>query len=170
MHSLEARIRKQQSNLICSGLGMILFGAWSIVRFILMVFFKDGFIYDALNSIEAVQNIPRDLMFNIIIAIVLFFLFIDFFIRIYVGRVAIGVGRGRYRKHIAYIIIAIIYAAVILSSDINALIGHINTGGEMREYVEILIDMTVNIATVEIIIAAIRLRILEKKNSQQEVE
>ena len=160
MLSLDARIRKQQSILICSGLGVILFGVWSAIRFALMVYLKDSLLWDAIESASGEGLVSDDaLLLIIIISAAVVFSF-DLLIRLYIGRAAIREGRGNSSESVKYIVMAMLYAALVFSSDTYAVIGYITKGGMVREYLDILIDFTVNIATVEIAVSAIRVRML----------
>ncbi|MDO4187694.1 MAG: hypothetical protein Q4D29_01775 [Lachnospiraceae bacterium] len=163
MHSLEARIRKQQGILTCSGVGVILFGMWSIARFVLTWFMNPAYLSDVLNAVD-MDTIPITLeQYKIItFVIIMFFLIVDLCVRLYVGLAAINEGKGLYRAHITYIIVAIMLAAINYSADVYHMISAFNAEIEFKYLLDDVVDMTVHIATVEIFISAIRVRMLEK--------
>ena len=89
-------------------------------------------------------------------------LLFDLLIRLYIGTSAIREGFGKYKKRITYIIFAIIIFTVSVGADIVSLIPVFNGDIDLEFVFGILIDISLHIATFEIIVAAIRVRKLTK--------
>lgn len=162
MQSLEAKIRKQQSVLICSGLGMILFGIWSIIRFLLMKYIDASWFEELLGTFD---ELPQADYQKIVVMIVLVILLLDLAIRLYVGLSAIREGSGFYRKHVTYIVIAFLYALFNIWADMSQMGTFFSEDIPFGIVTNVITDLTIQIATVEIIVSAIRVRYFEKMNS-----
>lgn len=161
MHTIEAQIRKQQNILICSGIGMILFGIWSIIRLVLMRYINES---QFISFFRTVEGIPESTYEQLVFIIVLVLLSIDLIVRFYIGRSAINESRGIYKKHVTYIVIAALYAFSNILGDLSQIPAFVSKSITLYEFMDDIIDITINIATIEIVIAAIKVRKLEKKS------
>ena len=165
MPSLEARIRKQQSILICSGIGVILFGVWSIIRFILMQFMNRNDLFGLFEE-YIIEDISPAEFEAIVFGVTIFLLIIDLLLRSYYGLSAIADGYGKYRGRGIYICVAAILALIFIGFDIVTIVESIRSGLDFDDIINVLIDITVNVATCEIVVAAIRLRLLLKQQTK----
>lgn len=157
---MEAKIRKQQSILMCSGLAMILFGIWSIVRVVLMRFIEP--VHFASYFAELTEPVDTAYL-NLILVIALILLFIDLSIRSYVGISAIKDGTGRGNSKITYIIVAILCLVVAVGSDVASIIALINDQFDFEIFLATVVDISIHIATLEVIVAAIKIRKLTRE-------
>ena len=163
MNSIDAKIRKQQSKLICSGLAVILFGVWSIVRTFLLRFIDTEHFIDFFDEYDMIlDRFPLSFLFTIVVILMI----IDLLFRIYIGASAINEGMGRAEKKIAYIIVAVIYMILSVSSDITSIGSYFSGESDMEVLLAAVIDMSIHLATLEIIISAIVNRRLKKKSLQ----
>lgn len=160
MNSTEAKIRKQQSILICSGIAVILFGVWSIARIVLLRFIdKTHYVsYFGLDTIPDIPDISDAQFANLFMIFLVILLFIDLIIRTYIGLSAIREGQGKYKKHVTYIVVAAICALISISSDIPNAILYFKGESTLELCLSAVIDISIHIATIEIVISAIRLR------------
>lgn len=167
MNSPEAKIRKQQSILISSGTAVILFGVWSIVRIVLLRFIDTTHYisYFELDNIPDILDISAAQYANIFMVFLVILLFIDLIIRTYIGFSAIKEGQGKYKKHITYIVVAGICAFMSICSDISSVISFIKGDVTFEWFLSVIIDISIHIATIEIVISAIKLRIYNNKSS-----
>lgn len=157
MQSIEAKIRKQQNILMYSGIFMIIFGIWSIIRIILMRYMDENQFLDLFSSID---DLSVEQIETICFMLLLAFLILDLCARLYVGLSALKEGRGLYKKHVTYIIVAFIYAVVFISYDIIFIF---EEKFVVDDVIDAVLDITTNIATIKIVMASIRVRIYEKE-------
>lgn len=94
MGSIDAKIRKQRSILLSSGLGVILFGIWSIVKFILMRYMD---ISQFERLIGTIEELPPKTYETFMFIFILVFLIFDLGARLYIGKSAISEGRRIYK-------------------------------------------------------------------------
>lgn len=160
MNSPEAKMRKQQSILMCSGLAVILFGAWEIIRMILMRYMDANHFMDYLEEFGITSDV---LDIDIIMIVLIVVMIINLFIRSYVGISAIKEGMGLKTKGFVYLLIALIQLVVSISADIKDINTFINVDFQLEYVLTAIIDISIHIATFEILISAIRLRIFRKK-------
>ena len=160
MRSREARIRKQQSILMCSGLAVILFGVWSIIRIVLLRFADKNHFIHLLDPTGIVQE--HNLL-NVVLVGILIILSIDLIIRTYIGISAMQEGLGKMKKRITYIVVAAICLAIALYTDITSTALPMNDDFSFEFFLSTVIDISAHIATFEIIVASIKLRKLMKE-------
>lgn len=107
---LDMRYRKVSNSLVVSGMGIIFFGLWSVIKVFAEVAFGEldlmGFLMSDLEDTPQM----RTLMYAIFVAVILFVILLHY----YIGRCAIQVGTGR-RKRYFYLLLA----AFLLYLDIT---------------------------------------------------
>lgn len=168
MKSVETKIRKYQSILICSGIGVILFGVWSIVRLVLMVYMDEAHLLNLIGASDMMtirNDIDVETIKKVAISFSFAFLTFDLIARIYIGMSAIKEGRGQYKKRITYIVIAVICALISVSADVNEVVAFFRGKEEFESFLSAAIDISIHVASIEIIVAAIKVRALNKKLS-----
>lgn len=163
MSSPEAKMRKQQSILMCSGLAVILFGAWEIVRTMLMRYMDATHFMDYLDVVGITSDV---LSFNAIMIIIVIVMILNLLMRSYIGVNAIKEGQGLKTKGIAYILLALIELVAATMADIHDLNTYINVNFQPEYILTTIIDISIHIATLEIIISAIKLRTIRKTMSE----
>lgn len=162
MNSKKSSIRKQQSILMYSGLAMIIFGIWSIVRTILMRFIDPDHFKDYISVFDGTQDVEY---INIVFALLLIALLIDLSIRVYIGVCAMQEGQGKLKNSITYVIIALIVLFAAIGSDFVDIITHFTNDDKytLEIFLTTIIDISIHIATLEVIVSAIKIRILIKE-------
>ena len=172
--SNEVRLRKYKHMLVISGMAVIAFGVWSIVKaavfFLLNPISILGELYDqqTLEQIEALGMTERglDLIF---FAVIFFMLLVDLILRVYVGRCAVIEGKTVRKKRVIYIIAAILMTVFLAASLVLRAFGPFHTGGEtetdvMRQMsVSAVVDLTSMLALADMSRAAIMVRRLRKE-------
>lgn len=103
-------IRQCRSNLYFSGLGVIAFGAWSVIKLIMFLILKPSAIFDSADEIMSNRTLFVFVMIFLFIVVA-----IDLAIRLYVGISSIKAGGGK-KKGPAYIVFAIL---LIISSLVS---------------------------------------------------
>lgn len=170
----QIQIRKYENALIISGMGVIAFGLWSIVKT------AAYFVFDPANVQKAVQafNIEESADYTsaigpIVLVGIFFALVFDLMLRVYVGRSAIRQARGRGNR-IFSVIVAIILALLLINEMVYRiwmmLMGESISTSLDGILVSWIIDMTSFLAMVEVIYSSIRLQRLRREAESQQKE
>lgn len=170
----ETKLRKYEHALVISGVGVIAFGIWSIIKatiyFILipMEQLSKSNMSDDLVVLQSLGMTDRGIGY-LIAVIILFVLVVDFALRLYIGRSAVYDGRRLKRKRFTYVILAMFVAAsltinlinrcVELGSQQETLWGNVMASAN----VSVVVDMTSLLALIEVIVAAIMVRRLRRE-------
>ena len=163
---MEAKIRKNQSKLICSGAAVIAFGLWSIVRVFLMRFMDP---ISLEQFWDAPDNIPQEDFYFLIFVVLLVFLVIDLLLRLYIGLSAIREGKGK-RKRIVYVVVAFLYGLLSAVSDPQYFIETAESEITLTGVAMTVVDLTSCIAMFEIVVSSVRLRRLQKSTDGELTE
>ncbi len=186
----QIKLRKYENILAISGVAVIAFGMWTIIKsafyLLLQPFDIEIFIPpEQLAEMEAEMGPNVDILTSgVIVGAIFFILFLDLLLRFYIGKSAYADGRARKRKRVIYVIVAIIMAVAfangIWATVSNLFIGEPTEQSEGVEYMRgvltsVLLDMTSLLALIELIVSAIQVRRLRKelgievKNSKDEL-
>ena len=168
--------------LVISGVGVIAFGIWSIIKAVL---------YIALIPVEQLTETEMNAELQemqelgmtdrgtgyLIAGIILLILVVDFLVRLYIGKSAFADGRRLRRKSSAYIVMAVILSSFLFLSMISRAVSLGSAHGSMWTEsasfagdVSIIIDMTSMLALIEMIIAAEMVRKLRWELGATETE
>ncbi len=153
--TLQARIRRLQDTLTVVGVGVLAFGAWTLVK--TMLFF---FVYDEQAQRQMFQITDEITMQTFYIVFVVFAL-IDLTIRLYVGLSARAEGRGK-RKGVFYLIMSGLMAVSSASSIILIALGNSSSPSVFDLLMTAAIETTSFITLVLMIFCAVRLRRLSR--------
>lgn len=150
---MDAAYRKNQTNLLYSGIAIIAFGVWSALKlFFYMgtnraaVLMNLGFMAGDIESPEIVMNIAAGIIIGFS---VLFHLFLGW------SAIRDAVGKMRFRL---YIPITAIYAFGIISFYVNELITHRVDVAYGTLFISFIIDMTSVAALVLILVSSKKLK------------
>ena len=155
---MEAKIRKHQDILRCSGYAVILFGAWSIIRMVMLRIIDPL----ELDSLLAVADAESDMDLETIAFVsLLVLLALDLLFRLYVGRSAIKEGRGG-EKRLFYVLLAGGYAAVSVWSDLFYLVDCLFGDSSIWMLGPVIVDISTCGALIEIVISSLCLRKLRR--------
>ena len=154
---MDAKARKTEVNLNTLGAGVILFGAWIFIKFALSML-----IYS--NEIGELLTDSMMIAANIIIWSTAV---IDFIMRLYIGISARSESRGK-RKSCFYIVLA----GIIVFFELFAVIGEIVLVFFINEslfsyIVTLIIDITSLVIMTELMISAIRIRVMRRKEAAE---
>ena len=148
----EIKMRRYQNLLTVSGLGVIIFGLWTVLKTILLLFMQEDMLDDLPDGL-----FYRVLFFTLIGGVLL----IDFLIRLFVGLSARAEGFGK-KKGYGYIVVAILIAIASLASLV--LIFFDTADRSILELiVSLIVEATSMIATVELLVAAFTVKKLKKE-------
>ena len=146
----EIKMRRYQNLLTVSGLGVIIFGLWTVLKTILLLFMQEDMLDDLPDGL-----FYRVLFFTLIGGVLL----IDFLIRLFVGLSARAEGFGK-KKGYGYIVVAILIAIASLASLVLIFFDTAD-----RSILELIVSFIVEgkskIAPVELLVAAFTVRKLK---------
>ena len=148
----ERKMRRYQNLLTISGLGVIIFALWSVLKTILLFFLRED-VRAALPDDAA----SRTILLVVIIGI----LVIDISIRLFVGLSARAEGFGK-KKGYAYIVFAVLAALASLASLV--MIFFDSTYNSITELVvSVIVEATSLVVTIELLVAAFTVKKLKKE-------
>ena len=151
----EAKIRKSQNILICSGQAVILFGIWSIIRMFLLIYL------DPLQFEEMVRyssDIPHNVFRAFIYAGVGTALLADLILRLFMGLSAIREGKSGIPGKRFYLIVVSLYLALSLFADGYSILSSFGERFDIRTLASAIIDISSCTALAEIIVSSEKLR------------
>ena len=170
----ETKLRKYEHALVISGVGVIAFGIWSIVKatiyFILIPLerLSKTKMGDDLAELQSLGMTDRGTGY-LIAVIILFALVVDFALRLYIGRSAIRDGRRLKKKRFTYVVLAMFVSVSLISNLVERCIALGSDEPTMwsdaltSANVSVVVDITSLFALIEVIVAAIMVRRLRRE-------
>lgn len=184
------KLRKYESILVISGLGVIAFGLWSIIRAAVFYFLYPLDLKDYLDQTEIDEMIAdgrengieflTDHLDVMMTTIIFIGLSIDLLLRVYIGLSARSYGRGRDRRGL-YIVVVWIMAlftltgiCLTITKDLYPIIEAIKTQdpnaldgtsrrGDQAASVSLLVDLTSFLVLLELGISSVKVKRLRKQ-------
>ena len=161
--ALHIQLRKNQDTMKNVGLGVMAFGAWSIVRTILYTTLQWNSIIE--NMVEQELSAKTAGIMYIIVSVMI--MAVEIAIRLYIGRSAIAEGKGE-RKRPGYIVIAFLIALM----DLSLMFSFIMLPGARAEIglnslVTMFVEFTSAVILLEMCQSAIRVRKLLRQIAEQ---
>ena len=162
--ALQIQLRKNQDTLKIVGLGVMAFGAWSIVKSILYTTAQWSSIKEEIVVPEANETIAK-MVYLFMIAVILT---VEIAIRLYIGRSAIAEGRGERRRP-GYVVVAFLITAIGLTLTVTAfVVPGIRMELNLEALVSLFVEITSAVITLEMCWSAIRVRKLRRQLAEQE--
>ncbi len=166
---MEAKIRREQSNLFYSGLAVIVFGVWGAFKNVIYYYLHPEF----LDLQSALKELPEDVDPNLVLILVLIFVaLMDFLIRYLIGRGAIRESRRTLSKRKnGYRVLAILYLLfdvfsyahavreVFAATSIEKLLASYDIN---NHFIMLIIEITSCWAMIGLIVASFKLRRYER--------
>ena len=161
--ALHIQLRKNQDTLKIVGLGVMAFGAWSIVRAILYTTLQWNSIIE--NMVEQELSAKTAGIMYIIVSVMI--MAVEIAIRLYIGRSAIAEGKGE-RKRSGYIVVAFLIALMNLGLMFSffMLLGT-RTEISLDALVTMFVELTSTVILLEMCQSAIRVRKLRRQIAEQ---
>ena len=156
---LQLRLRKNQSDLVAIGLGVIAFGVWSVIKTVLYVAFHTE---SVLGSLEGDKYLI--LTFWVLLGGVLA---IGLALRLYIGLSAIAEGKGKKRKA-GYIVLSLLMSVLSFVLLAAGLLAQGFAGAAGNTAVTLMVEMTSDVLLLEMSISAIRVRRMKKSTAGAE--
>ena len=110
--SNRVKLRRYSKNVVINGLGVIMFGAWSVIKIMLMYIYNPAYKADLVRYDE---NGLREINYPILLGITIFAVLIAG-VHFYLGTQAINYGRGRSEKKTYLFVVAILLFWTVTSS------------------------------------------------------
>ena len=161
--ALHIQLRKNQDTLKIVGLGVMAFGAWSIVRTILYTTLQWNSIIE--NMVEQELSAKTAGIMYVIVSVMI--MAVEIAIRLYIGRSAIAEGKGK-RKRPGYIVVAFLIALMNLGLMFSffMLLGA-RTEISLDALVTMFVELTSTVILLEMCQSAIRVRKLLRQIAEQ---
>ena len=161
--ALQVQLRKNQDTLKIVGLGVIAFGAWSVVKTVLYSMLQWNTISGNWNGYE--EN--KTLAVTVYVILLIFFLGIDITVRLLIGRAAIAEGRGK-KKGFGYIVAAFLIAVLSLTMlALGFLMPGQTYGSPIDVVIAVIVELTSGITLLEMCFSALRVRKLCRQLAEQ---
>lgn len=150
---MDKEIRRLENNLITLGTGVIAFGVWTFLKFVIYLIFGNE-LDDQVTGIAKVVTI--------IILLILGAL--DMLLRLYIGASARSQGRGKKKSGFYIVITALMILVLTLTIGIEVYSTLRLEGGLIDDVITLIIDVTSLVILVDLMVSAVRLRKLKKYN------
>ena len=161
--ALQIQLRKNQDTLKIVGLGVMAFGAWSIVKSILYTTAQWSSIKEEIVVPEANETIAK-MVYLFMIAVILT---VEIAIRLYIGRSAIAEGKGERRRP-GYVVVAFLITAIGLTLTVTAfVVPGIRMELNLDLLASLFVEITSAVITLEMCWSAIRVRKLRRQLAEQ---
>ncbi|MBR2086878.1 MAG: hypothetical protein IJ906_07060 [Oscillospiraceae bacterium] len=161
MNSSERELRRCRDHLASIGTGILMFGAWSVIKLNMELF---------VSKWDALETLPQEKRWIGVLILLVIDSFLSLTIlawNLFVGLSARSEGR-KGRKHVLYLVLA----AGMIVLYIPTLIGEIEDFSDRFDnlgmgIVTVYIDLTIIVTLIELEYAAIKSKILQKKLIKQ---
>ena len=162
--------RRYKNNMIYSGMGFIVFGAWTAVRsFMVLTMNPDVYIY-------VTENMNRELISEFQIKLVIGLVYTLFIIslllvHVYIGMSAIKYGKGKKKSKffLVFTVLAALFMIVSITDYFEPAIADRPDTGDTG-LAAFFVDMTMLFMLVDMLYSAFRLRKLKMKSSGEASE
>ena len=171
------KLRRYENRLAISGMAVIAFGLWSIVKALAYFLTQSYDVIDAFGLEDDSHSLEEGLKVadlhsafsGVLIGIIFTVLVFELLVRVYVGRSAFLDGRELKKKSPVYIILSFLIALLLILSLVNRAVTGIEGAATDRSevmdtaVVSNLLDITSLLALAEMVISGIRVRRLRKQ-------
>lgn len=172
---LEVSLRKHENTLTVSGLAVVAFGLWEIVKVAIMVTLQPeyfDFIMEPLKEDPAIKElVPYAATLSVILIAIFYGIYIG--LRLFIFRRANAVGRRKSDKtgFVVWAILCSISTLVSFMMNVSDMIAVMMGAVEVDIYDEgiitILLDLTSLLVMLDLVISGISVRVLRKKIKQE---
>ena len=160
---LQIQLRKNQDTLKIVGLGVMAFGAWSVVKTILSTTLQWSTIIGEMN-VPGVDRRIQGIAFIIMSAVILA---VEIAIRLYIGRAAIAEGKGEKRGP-GYIAVTFVITVLGLAMTIASIVvPGLRTELSLDVLVSLFVELTSTIVALEMCWSAIQVRKLRRQLAER---
>lgn len=160
---MQRKLRRYQSLLSISGMAVIVFGLWNILKTAMGIILSPDTLLASIS--QTVEVLPSTTIeFIVFYGVIFVFLLIELGIRLYIGLSARADSEGKKKKSIVYIVISMI----VVSANISGMACSYFTANILNMsliiiLITIVVDITSVVAFIEMIVAAITVRSVRKQ-------
>ena len=160
---LQIQLRKNQDTLKIVGMGVMAFGAWSVVKTILSTTFR----WSSITEEMAITEVDNRIMGAVFLLITAAFLAAEIAIRLYIGRAAIAEGNGERRRP-GYIAVTFVITVLGLTMTIISIaVPGLRKEPGLEVLASLFVELTSAVVALEMCWAAIRVRKLRRQLAEQ---
>lgn len=152
----EVKLRRYRNLLTISGLGVIAFGLWSVLKTIMIMLLRED-VREYIRQIMPDNTTVKLVVFGMLGGVLLF----DLLLRLYVGLTARSEGFGK-KKGYAYIVLAILMALGSVAS-IVILFSDASSQDPLEMIVSFIVEATSLVILIELLVAAFTVKKLTKE-------
>ncbi|MCR4611612.1 MAG: hypothetical protein K5644_06910 [Lachnospiraceae bacterium] len=159
-------LRRHRNRLSMSGMAMIIFSIWSVIRYTIIILQnKDDYNFH-LDLDEGTPTTVKFIGYAILLLLTILFLTWGVLPTLLLGRAAIKVGKGK-KKSVVYLVFTAIY---IVISILPYAFGEVFEDNQnlILLIVTIILDITMFGACIDILYSGIKVRICEKRIAEKE--
>lgn len=156
------KLRRYETNLRISAVGVIAFGGWNFLKTLLLILLNPQSIIDAADLSEGASGLLYIVYIIMIIAVL-----IDLGFRLFVGLSARKEANGK-KKSIAYLIITVLLIIFSLIGLVSV-IASLGSSSTFDTIVMLIVEATSLYASLELFVSAILVRRLRKEPSAEGV-
>lgn len=155
---MEKKLRKHRNTLVVAGSGVLLFGVWSVARFLMFLTMTPEILAEIRQAGIAEDISPRVLT-AIIAVMVGGVLAWELALRLYVGLSARAVGHGK-KKSMLYLLVAagLACSQLAMTADVQAM--------SKQPLITLMLDLTSLYAMADVIYAGLRVQWLCRKKPE----
>ena len=181
------KMRKSQNTLIITGMGVLLFGIWNVIKTVGIIFLNRSNVVQALReemdnySGEEIFEFSDNVIFFFFLFVMAIYLFFGIVTRMIVGFSAISEGKNKHHRNL-YLPICILLILGSIFEIVQTVIYYMDetydnlyADAENSPTVTILIEIKYIIIIIEMLVAAFRVRYFQKnlellKEQQEPIE
>lgn len=160
---MQRELRKYENSLSVSGLVVILFGLWSVLKLGLRLVFSTLGLMNTAEDTIVDPEIQKGFLYLAIA--ILTVLILELGLRLYIGLTARAESRGK-KKTVVYLIVAVLLAAYSVYSLV-ALIRSFAAVDFFESLVSVLVELSGLFALAELIFSAIKVKQIRKKMEEE---
>lgn len=160
---MQRELRKYENSLSVSGLVVILFGLWSVLKLGLRLVFSTLGLMNPTEDTIVDPEIQKGFLYLAIA--ILAVLILELGLRLYIGLTARAESRGK-KKTVVYLIIAVLLAAYSVYSLV-ALIRSFAAVDFFESLVSVLVELSGLFALAELIFSSIKVKQIRKKMEEE---
>ncbi|MBR3245983.1 MAG: hypothetical protein IKF90_25285 [Parasporobacterium sp.] len=160
---MERKLYKAQNLLSVSGLAVIAFGCWSIVKTVLTLILFSDLLMEGMDSIPGIDPQTIRIFMWVIVSVIML---ISLAIRCFVGLSARAAGQGK-KKSAAYLVFTVILILLSIASLIATVVNP-QDSGILDLLITVLVELTSLLSLFEVLVNGIQVKKLTKELSGAE--
>ena len=159
---MEAKLRRYEHTLEIVGKGVVALGGWLVFKFFIFIFFEKEALYGMLEAEGLEVNKYVEIL---IIVSTVFVMVVAFLIQLFVGLSAISEGKKK-KNRFAYIVVAVLLVGIYIFDIVIQIEKYWGENPDiLNNTTSVIIDVTQLYILIDMIISAIKIKIIRKEIS-----